>query len=1079
VAYGRATLDAGRHPALGLALAVTLWTCAVAAADVALPMPSQSAPVGIRAGQANWWRQDNYEVWLLREGCEITQGDLHARGREAVLWVDRAEPLSGHVSKMLAYVEGGEGDVSIESTHTGPAHPQTGRSANLLRASQWFGRFHTTSRIDIDAPVTGFAPKVIPAVYERAVQAQGADGSEPVRQAQFSTTVPAYIPDVPPAAPVWTAPGAIPWTPTTPPPGTAPPGAPPLPPPALTPATPSRPRPTARSIIVRSRSTVPAQAKEFLSPDGRETIVVISSGVNVVVEGIQNVQGLTDGKIDIDSDRIVIWTARLDALALNGRPTGEKVPLKDAPLEFYMEGNIVFREGDRVIYAERMYYNVQRRYGIVLNAEVLTPAPGYQGLVRLKANVLQQLDEHNFQAFGGAITSSRIGVPRYWLQAEQVTFQDVQTQRPDPFTGQVALDPVTGEPAVGHQYLATSRNNFLFAGGVPVLYWPVMATDLTKPNYYLDELRLKNDGVFGTQVQADWDLYQLLSFNDPPDGSEWGLSTDYLSDRGFALGTDFHYDRFGFLSVPGPVHGLFDAWGIKDTGLDNLGRDRRALTPNTEERGRILWQHRQYLSNGFQFTGEVGLISDRNFLEQYYEQEWDEQKDQITGLELKRLDANSSWGVSADVRLNDFFTQTESLPRFDHFLLGQDVFEYLTWYAHSHAGYAKLRTADLPPPPTEPTQVPLPWELDSSDLPYDEREGMLAATRHEIDLPIPLGPVKLVPYALGELAFWNEDVDGAEVNRAYGQAGIRGSLPFWSVNPEFRSLLFNVNGLAHKVILDADFFWADADENVDRFPLYEPLDDDATEHFQRRFLADLYPAGVPPGYDLPRRYDARFYALRSGMQSWVTAPSTEIADDLMVAKVGIRQRWQTKRGVPGQERIVDWITFDVEGAFFPEKDRDNFGEALGLFNYDFRWHVGDRFTVLSDGFADFFRDGLRTVAIGGLLTRPQRGNVYLGFRSIEGPFSSNLINAAVNYRMSEKWIVNAGGSIDLGSTGNIGESVSVTRIGESVLLRIGMHVDHSRDNVGVAFAIEPRFQSGRLSNVGGVPIPPVGAYGLE
>ena len=71
---------------------------------------------------------------------------------------------------------------------------------------------------------------------------------------------------------------------------------------------------------------------------------------------------------------------------------------KDAPLEFYLEGNIVFREGDRVIYAERMYYNVRQQYGIVLNAEVLTPAPGYQGLIRLKAEVLQQLDQANFRA---------------------------------------------------------------------------------------------------------------------------------------------------------------------------------------------------------------------------------------------------------------------------------------------------------------------------------------------------------------------------------------------------------------------------------------------------------------------------------------------------------------------------------------------------------------------------------------------------------------------------------------------------------------------------------------------------------
>ena len=43
------------------------------------------------------------------------------------------------------------------------------------------------------------------------------------------------------------------------------------------------------------------------------------------------------------------------------------------PLEIYMEGNIVFRQGERVIYADRMYYNVPNETGTILNAEMLTP----------------------------------------------------------------------------------------------------------------------------------------------------------------------------------------------------------------------------------------------------------------------------------------------------------------------------------------------------------------------------------------------------------------------------------------------------------------------------------------------------------------------------------------------------------------------------------------------------------------------------------------------------------------------------------------------------------------------------------
>jgi len=984
------------------------------ASDIAINSPNTNAAIVVRADRANRWRDGSYEVWVLRGNCQILQDNASTLSDDAVLWIDREEATSGRNSMVLAYLEG---DVAVDYGHDGSAHGRTGQAANSIRDQQWLGRFYTSGEIDIQAPVTGFDPRVKPAIFNRGIEARDADDQSPVRQAQFSVPAPS-------------------------------------------------PQPTARRLVVRSRSNVRMQGRGFPSPDGTETIAVVTSGVKVIVEGIQNVPGLTDDKIDVEADRIVIWTAPLENFDLSGQSSGEKVQPKDAPLEFYMEGNIVFREGDRVIYAERMYYNVRGRYGIVLNAEVLTPAPGYNGLVRLKANVLQQLNEYNFRAFGAAVTSSRMGVPRFWLQSEQINFTDVQTQRADP-------DPLTGEPAVDHQYLTTSRNNFLYVLGMPVLYWPVMATDLKKPTYYVDSFRLKNDSVFGLQVLPDLDVYHLLGVRNAPEGTDWTISPNYLSQRGFGLGTNFQYDRFGFLHIPGPVRGVFDAWGLKDHGLDNLGRDRRAVPLAEEYRGRVHWQHRHYLPDGFQLTGEVGLISDRNFLEQYHENEWDEFKDQTTGLELKQLIAGNSWGISSNVRMNDFFTQTEWLPRFDHFLLGHSIFDRVTWFAHSHVGYAQLETVDPAIFAFEPVQASLPWETTTAGARFDDRSGLRTATRHEIDLPLLLGPFKVTPYALGEVAFWKEDRNETDVRRLYGQAGVRGSIPFWRVNPHVHNMLFNLNGLAHKVVLDAEFLWADADRNFDRFPLYDALDDDSTEHFRRRFIP-LLPGGV-----LPNEIDERYYALRTGMQSWVTAPSTEIADDLMVVQAGIRQRWQTKRGSPGQERIIDWIVFDLEGSFFPKPDRDNFGEEVGLLNYDFRWHVGDRFAVLSDGFADVFHDGLRTFSLGGMLSRPFRGNLYLGYRSIEGPISSNIISAALNYRMSEKWIMNAGGAIDLGATGSIGEKISFTRIGESVLVRIGLNVDHSRDNVGVAFAIEPRFLPGSLGRAGGVPIPPVGAFGVE
>ena len=82
-----------------------------------------------------------------------------------------------------------------------------------------------------------------------------------------------------------------------------------------------------------------------------------------------------------------------------------------------------------------MYYNVAMERGLVLDAEAITTVPNYKGLIRLKADVLQQVAKGNFIAFDAAITSSRMGVPRYWLQSEQLTLREKEQDEVDPSTG--------------------------------------------------------------------------------------------------------------------------------------------------------------------------------------------------------------------------------------------------------------------------------------------------------------------------------------------------------------------------------------------------------------------------------------------------------------------------------------------------------------------------------------------------------------------------------------------------------------------------------------------------------------------
>ena len=128
----------------------------------------------------------------------------------------------------------------------------------------------------------------------------------------------------------------------------------------------------------------------------------------------------------------------------------------------------------------------------------------------------------------------------------------------------------------------------------------------------------------------------------------------------------------------------------------------------------------------------------------------------------------------------------------------------------------------------------------------------------------------------------------------------------------------------------------------------------------------------PTVFSVPQQFDERFYAVRRGAMDWVTGP-TEIADDLIVVRLGGDQRWQTKRGIPGQQHIIDWITLDTNMEIFP-KPEQNFNQAAGMFDYDFHWFIGDRLTLLSFGGFDFFSEGQQWNTAGIFLSRPPRGS---------------------------------------------------------------------------------------------------------
>ncbi len=71
--------------------------------------------------------------------------------------------------------------------------------------------------------------------------------------------------------------------------------------------------------------------------------------------------------------------------------------------------------------------------------------------------------------------------------------------------------------------------------------------------------------------------------------------------------------------------------------------------------------------------------------------------------------------------------------------------------------------------------------------------------------------------------------------------------------------------------------------------------------------------------------------------------------------------------------------------------------------------------------------------------------------------NSQTLVASYSYQMSPKWISTGSIAYDVAAGESRGSSLTFSRIGLDWILHFGFGIDTSKDNVGVAFSLEPRF----------------------
>ena len=451
------------------------------AQEITFRTPELHHSIHVQAEQIQSWQKGETKMFHLRGPVSVVQERYSATADEGLLMVQRLDEQPGEVYRVITYLEG---KVVINLAREEVAASDSVSVSDRIVDDVWLGRLFTNSAIETDSPVHPLSAEE-PAIVARAQRQHSKGLTTSIQPAQFQERTPLMI--SPQTGAITAAPPSDMSAPTE-----------------STLADQIQQSLTTDSVF--SNASVQSQTRQptFGDPAATQDSAPVGSSGMVSGADSQVILSGRDSTVDLNLNRIpdpampstMIWYAtggvrvtinspRLDnSQAFRGDESKQLFILADNVVawesslpdgrkkwEIYLEGNVIFAKDRRVIYAEKMFYDASTQSGTILRADVLTPVQQYKGLVRLKADVIQQVDANNLSAYGAALTSSRIGVPRYWLQADNIDITQ-QTVLQTDARGQTIFNSQTGQPEFEDQYLprvvpiASTRQAFLFWRGL-------------------------------------------------------------------------------------------------------------------------------------------------------------------------------------------------------------------------------------------------------------------------------------------------------------------------------------------------------------------------------------------------------------------------------------------------------------------------------------------------------------------------------------------------------------------------------------------------------------------------------------
>ena len=703
-------------------------------------------------------------------------------------------------------------------------------------------------------------------------------------------------------------------------------------------------------------------------------------------------------------------------------------------LGIYLEENVVVSDGFFTIRAPRVYIDPKRNKAILLEAVVYAYDVKQKLPLFLRADMLRQEARTTFSGENVTLTTSDFAEPHFSIAAQKLTFtQETDTQ------GQLR-----------QRY--TASDNVFKIGGLPVGYWPFLAGEVSQVPLERVSIGMRNesDNNLEPDIRTRWNLFALAG-HDAPDGVGLTGDLDYRGDHGLAVGTNLDYD------LPG-MYGAFQGYLLPyDTGKDDIG-DREKVDFDGQIRGFGQWQHRQYLEHNLELSLELAYVSGETFLERFFRHEAVTAKTYETSVYLKQQEQERAVTFLTRYNLNDFLAQTtayqapgyfiDKVPEFGYYRVGTSLFENrLSYYTENRLTRMRIRGGDDSPSDrglTTPNSLLLLGipatttfqnALDAAGVPSDWR--LRFDSRHEIQMPVRLGTIDMVPYVAGRFTGYDEDFEdfaGEDSNyRLWGTVGSRFHTQFHKNYDQIESRLLDLHRLRHIIEPHVDVFAMGSTIDPDHLPIYDQI--------------------------------------------------VEGIQDGAGTRIGMRNILQTQRGSPDRRHNADWIVTNTDLVLrSSEVDVDT--EFARYFGYrpeysvggnhvyqDLRWLLSDTFALVGDvtyNIEDYLMPYWR---IGTTLQQTPRLTWFANYTEVHA-LSSQLVNYGFRYKLTRTYRMNFRHGISFNESQTRDLTVSLERkLPQLSVLVIARHDDiDDEQSVGVSL-IPKGLQVGPVDPTTGALIP--------